>query len=266
MHRSKLMIAAAVAALAAFGGGAYAASQSNTNPRQAFLNDVAKRLGTSPQKLNQAFRSAFFDRLDAAVAAGRMSKAQADAIKRRIQQNGAIPFGAPGFFRHEHRGMLGGPGGRDGLLAAAAKYLGLTPTQLGSQLESGRSLAQVAKSRNKSTSGLQNAMLGAAKTRLDSAVKAKQLTSAQEAQLLSRLKSKVGNLINNSEPRGLARPRGGGFFGRPPGAADLGGGPPGAADFGGGPPGAAGFGGGPPPPDGPPGGAPAPGTNSSTPY
>ena len=41
--------------------------------------------------------------------------------------------------------MLGGPGGRDGLLAAAAKYLGVTPTQLGSQLESGRSLAQVAR-------------------------------------------------------------------------------------------------------------------------
>jgi hypothetical protein len=248
MHKSKLTIAAAVAALTAFGGGAYAASQSNTNPRQAFLNDVAKRLGTSPQKLNQALRNAFFDRLDAAVAAGKLSRQQAEAIKRRIQRDGAIPFGAPGFFGHEHRGLLGPPGGpgeRHGLLSAAAKYLGLSPTQLRSQLKSGHSLAQIAKSRNKSTSSLQNAMVAAAKTRLDGAVKAKQLTSSQESQILNRLKGKIGDVINNTEPRGLARPRGG-FIGRPPGAAD--------------------FGGPPPPVDGPPAGAPAPGGNSSTPY
>jgi hypothetical protein len=246
MHKSKVTIAAAVAALAAFGGGAYAATQSNTNPRQAFLNDVAKRLGTSPQRLDQAVRNAFLDRLDAAVKAGKMTKAQADAIKRRIQQGGAVPFGAPGFFGHEHRGMLGRPGGRHGLLLAAEKYLGLSATQLRSQLESGHSLAQIAKSRNKSTSGLQSAMLAAAKTRLDSAVKAKHLTGAQEAQLLSATRTKIGDMINNAEPRDSAGPRGGGVFGHPGGAAD--------------------FGGGPRSPDGPPPGAPAPGGNPGTPY
>ena len=259
MHKSKLTIAAAVAALAAFAGGAYAASQNSTNPRQAFLNDVAKRLGTTPQKLDQALRSAFFDRLDAAVRAGKLTKQQADAIKRRIAQGVPVPFGAPGFFGHEHHGLFGGPGARHGLLSAAATYLGLTPMQLASQLESGHSLAQIAKSRNKSTTGLQNAMLAAAKSRLDSAVKAKRLTSSQETQILNRLKTRISAIVNNAGPRGLARPEGdrlapppgARFFGRPPG---------GAADFGGGPP--------PPdgPPAGPPAGVPAPGANSTTPY
>ena len=51
MHRSlkrKLVIGLAALAVAALAGGAYAATQSSTpNTRQAFLNDVAKRLQRS---------------------------------------------------------------------------------------------------------------------------------------------------------------------------------------------------------------------------
>ena len=42
--RHKLLIAAAAVIAAASAGGAYAATQTATNPKQAFVNDVAKRL------------------------------------------------------------------------------------------------------------------------------------------------------------------------------------------------------------------------------
>ncbi|MBV9309850.1 MAG: hypothetical protein JOZ73_03420 [Solirubrobacterales bacterium] len=238
-HRKKLSIAGALVALAAFGGGAYAATQSNTNPRQAYLSDVAKRLGTSPQQLNQALEQALFDRLNAAVAAGKLTKAQADAIKRRIEQSGGLPLGGLGFLGHREHGAFGGPGARGGLLTAAAKYLGLSQAQLMSELSAGHSLAQIAHQRNKSTSGLQNAMLASAKTRLDRAAAAKRLTSAQETQLLNRLKTRISRLIQTAPPRGMRPgwPHPGGL----PGRSGAFPGPPGggAADFGG-----------PPPPDG----------------
>jgi hypothetical protein len=72
-------------ATAAFAGGAYAATQdSAANARQAFLSDVAKRLHVTPQPLSGALIAAFLDQLHAAVAAGRLTQAQADAIKRRV--------------------------------------------------------------------------------------------------------------------------------------------------------------------------------------
>ena len=80
MHRilrHKLLAGGAAAAVLALGGGAYAATQSGSNPRQAFLNDVAKRLNVSPSQLNSALKGAFTDRLNAAVKAGMLTQAQA---------------------------------------------------------------------------------------------------------------------------------------------------------------------------------------------
>ena len=49
-------------------GGAYAATQtSGQNTRQAFLNDVAKRLHVTPQQLTAALNGASIDQLQAEV-------------------------------------------------------------------------------------------------------------------------------------------------------------------------------------------------------
>src|SRR5579859_5135815 len=93
--KSRLVIGATAVAVAAFAGGAYAATQTNSNPRQAFLNDVAKRLNVSPQMLRSALRGAQLDQLKAAVAAGKLTQAQANAIEKRLQRGGPFPFGGP---------------------------------------------------------------------------------------------------------------------------------------------------------------------------
>src|SRR5919201_3203264 len=93
LRRRVAIGATGLAVAAAATGGAYAAtSGSGTSDRQAFLNDVAKRLHVSSSDLKSAIKGALFDRLDADVKAGRLTQAQADAIKKRIQQRGGVPF------------------------------------------------------------------------------------------------------------------------------------------------------------------------------
>ena len=192
--RHKLLIGAAVLALAAGAGGAYAATQSSSNPRQAYLNDVAKRLGVSPSKLRAALRGAFLDRLNADVKAGRLTQAEADRIKRRIEQGRGFPLGPPRRFGFE-------PRGHRGPFSAAAQYLGVSEPQLLSELRGGRTLAEVAKAHGKSVSGLEQALIGRAKSRLARGVAAGVITAAQAQRIESRLAQRIDRLVNQGLPR-----------------------------------------------------------------
>jgi hypothetical protein len=202
--KRRFVIGLAVVAAAAAGGGAYAAaaaggSGGSDSNRQAFLNDVAKRLHVTPQQLSNALKGAAIDRLNAAVSSGRLTQAQANELGRRIEQ-GQVPFGG-----HEFRGPhgFGGPPfvGGPPLLGAAASYLGLTVPQLFQQLQTGKSLAQIASARGKSVSGLKSAITAQLKSRLDQAVTRGMISAAQERQMLSNLSSRLGDLIN-----GIHRP------------------------------------------------------------
>lgn len=188
--RHKLLIAAVALVAAASAGGAYAAAQSSSNPRQAYLNDVAKRLHVSPARLRSALKAALIDRLNEMVKTGQLTQAQANKIEQRLEKGAPLTFGFPGGFRR------GFHAGRAGILNTAASYLGLTQSQLISDLRSGQSLAQVATSRGKSVSGLEAAITAAEKTRLDRLVSSHFLTSAQEQRMLSRLSARIDKLVN----------------------------------------------------------------------
>src|SRR6266536_4820542 len=142
-RRTKIAAATAVF-LAAIGGGVAVAASGDSSPSEeskAVIDDAAAQLGISPSKLSDALKKALSDRVDAAVTAGRITKAEGDALKERIQADDFPLFGGG-----LHRGFghfLGGG-------AAAADYLGLTEAQLHSELEGGKSLAQVARDRGKS--------------------------------------------------------------------------------------------------------------------
>jgi hypothetical protein len=213
----KLAIGAAVLAAAAFAGGAYAATQSSpVSVRQAFLNDVAKRLNVTPQQLSGAIRSAYFDELSDAVADHRLTQSQADSIKQRINQNGGLPLGGllapfpltgayrgrPFLFPAPARPMLVFGG-----LAAAARYLGLMPMQLLPKLASGRSLAQIATADGKSVSGLEQAIVASERSMLDKLVASKVITAAREQRLLAWLSKKVDALVNRGGFRMSLLPR-----------------------------------------------------------
>src|SRR3954453_3870584 len=222
--KRRVVIAVAAGLLLVGAGGAFAAGRlsSPKEERQAVINDAAKQLGIEPAKLSAALTKALQNRVDAAVAAGRITKAEGDALKARIQA-GDAPFlfgggphhGGPGFGHHH------GPG-----LDAVAKYLGITEAQLRTELQNGKTLADVAKAHGKTVDGLVNALVDEAKTKLDAAVKAGKLTQAEANQMLSELKEHLTDFVNGKFP---APPfgehhgdrhgfRGGAFFGPPPAA------------------------------------------------
>jgi len=222
--RGKLVLGLAALAVAAFAGGAYAATQSaSPNTRQAFLNDVAKRLHVPPQQLTAALNGAEIDQLQDQVKAGTLTQSQANALEQRLKQSGASPAVPFGFF-----GPGGGPGpgfgppgpGKGGPapqirhfgvpfavaggIGPAATYLGLNDAQLLQQLSNGKSLAQIASAKGKSVSGLEQAIGSALKARFDKLVANKMLTAAQEKKILLSLSARIASEVNQ---KGLPFPR-----------------------------------------------------------
>ncbi len=192
-RRRKLVVGAASVLAAAGGGAAVAASQDGSPSAEsnAIIDDAAAQLGISPSKLSDALKKALGDRVDAAVAAGRLTKEEGDALKARIQSD-AFPLllGPPGGLGHfGHFGHFAG-------LDAAASYLGLTEAQLRSELASGKSLAQVARDHSKSVEGLVSALVDAEKKELAEAVASGRIAKAQEDELLAGLKNRIANLVN----------------------------------------------------------------------
>lgn len=216
--KRKLAVGAAGLAILAGGGGAYAAAASGTAAKpadraaeqKAFLDDVAKRLNVTRDQLDAAIKGAAEARIDAAVAAGTLTKEQGDAAKKRLA-NG-VPLLGPGLLG----GKFGGPGPHARLgglgffgLDGAADYLGLSDDQLRQQLQDGKSLADIAKAQNKDVAGLKAALKAAATKRLDEAVNDGHLTAEQRTKILADLDSRLDDLINRTPPD---RPLGPGRF------------------------------------------------------
>src|SRR5256714_14626546 len=209
-RKLKLKVGAGVAAAAAVAGGGAALAADrfgSSSDSQAVVNDAAKQLGVTPSALSSALKKALENRIDAAVAAGELTKAQGDELKQRIE-SGVLPL----FF-----GPRGGPHEHFGELDAAASYLGLTEAALETQLESGTSLAQVAKDRGKSVDGLIQALVDQATKRLDAAAAAGRLTKAQEQQILVGLKQRTTDFGNGIRRRDHHFRFDRGFAGPPPG-------------------------------------------------
>jgi hypothetical protein len=212
IKRHKRSVAAgAVALFAIAGGGAAIAATQSTSPQaqsNAIIADAAGQLGVSSTKLSDALKQALENQVDAAVKAGTITQAQATELKARIAAGdvpliGLGPGGGHGFGHH------GGPGGPG--LDAAATYLGLTQSALMTQLQSGKTLADLAKATDgKSVDGLVAAMVADAKTHIAADVKAGRLTQAQATQIEFDLTAHITDMVNGAMPQ---RPD---FHGGPP--------------------------------------------------
>ena len=144
-----------------------------------------------------------------AVTAGRLTQAQADLIVPTLTQrftdfvNGVRPAGGPGRgfgFGHRH--------GQGDDLAAAATYLGTTTSDLLTQLQAGKTLAQIAGSK---TTGLIAALVAHEKQELADAVAAGRLTQAQADQIVPMLTQRFTDLVNGTFPARGSRPPYGSF-------------------------------------------------------
>src|SRR5688572_13944147 len=195
------LVAGAVAGLAVAGGGAAAVAATQTDsPREeskAVVEDAAKQLGVQPTELSNALRQALKNRIDAAVAAGRLTEAQGKELKERVDAED-FPLLGPG-----PRGGHHGPGGflHHGLDAAAA-YLGTTEEALREQLRDGTTLVEAAQQAGKSVDGLVDALVADAKEKLDAAQAAGRITAAEKQEKLQDLREHVTALVNGERPEG----------------------------------------------------------------
>jgi hypothetical protein len=216
LKKRRNMLAVGAAALVAVTGSAGAiAATGALSPQeesQAVVEDAAERLGVEPTELSNAIKAALKARVDAAVADGRLTEAQATELKERID-SGEVPIfglgrGGPG---HGHFGHFGD-------LDAAASYLGMTEAALRTELAEGQTLAEVAEAQDKSVDGLVDALVAAAKEDLQQAVEDGRLTDAQRDDIVATLGERITAKVNGERGPGRVGP---GFgFGPPPPGGD----------------------------------------------
>jgi hypothetical protein len=211
--RRAMVIGTAVAALAAIGGTALAHESSTVG--DSFVGDFARHLGVSPAKVREAYQATVIDRIEAAVKAGRLTRAQADAIEARVKARAGGPFvfGGPRGFddgRFEHHGAFDHHGPFDhrgpAPFDAAATYLGVSEDALHEELASGKTLAQIAKANGKTASGLEAAMTASLRARLAAAVKAGRLTKQQAGRFIRAVTSHLDNFVQHGFDYQLSPP------------------------------------------------------------
>jgi hypothetical protein len=173
------------------------------------LAAVATAHNVTAQTLIDALVKAETDRLAAAVTAGTITQAQADAKKADLparmttQVNNTFQFGGPG-----GRGGHGGGIGADDL-AAAATAIGITPAELTTALGTGQTLAAIATANGKTAQAVIDALVKAETDKLAAAVTAGTITQAQadakKADLVARVTNQVNNGVHLGGPGGPGR-------------------------------------------------------------
>jgi hypothetical protein len=136
--------------------------------------------------------AAIKDALKGLVTEKTLTQAQADKVAETLDQK--LPQRGPG-----HRGP-GGPGpARLGPLEVA-KVLGLTPAELRTQLEAGKTLAQIAQSKGISKSALIAGLVKEAEADLARAVTNGRLSQAQADTIKSTLTARITEKVDRVGP------------------------------------------------------------------
>jgi hypothetical protein len=188
-------LVASLAAVATLALGAGAASAADS---PSLVDDAAARLGVSPDRLRDAFKAALSARVDAAVAAGRLTPEQGAKLKARIAAAKRLGIAVRGGIFERHKAMLGRIGGKARARGPIETYLDMTRAELRAALRSGKSLAQIAAARGKTAAGLQAAMLAPVKTALALAVDRGRLTQARADEILARITERVATTIQKA--------------------------------------------------------------------
>jgi len=171
---------------------------------QVFVDKLAGILHLTPAQTQDALKQAQLQTVDQMLADGKITKAQADAMKARInagQGLGAVGgFGREGGFKADRTLMKDLTTAE---LNAAAAALHMSTADFQSALRSGKSLSPLETQQKVSDSAVKAAMKSAAKGVLDKAVKAGTITQAQADSILS----KVGSGMNFRSGHKPARPQ-----------------------------------------------------------
>ena len=165
-----------------------ASPNASKNYAHVFVDKLAGILHLTPAQTQDALKQAQLQTVDQMLADGKITKAQADAMKARI--NAGQGLGAFGGFGR-HGGFKGDRTLMNDLMTAelnaVASALHMSTADLKSAVHSGKSLSDLETQQNVSDTAVKAAMKSAAKGVLDKAVKAGTITQAQADAILARV-------------------------------------------------------------------------------
>lgn len=165
-----------------------------------FMKHFAVALGKSQAEINAAFQKAIAQTLADEVKSGQITQAQADAITKKLA--GQTPCALPSKPGHENGGHKSALGAYlQQYLTAAAAALGISETQLKTDLAGGQSLSQIAAAQHVSEADFRTRLIANLKPVLDKAVADKKLTADQEQKIISELQTGALPLWNQAVQR-----------------------------------------------------------------
>lgn len=177
-----------------------------------FSKSFAAKAGVDEAKLNSAFSGAVSETADEAVKNGTLNQAQADFIKAQSKNGFKGLLATPKFdFSKAPKGKGDWKGTNEALqyllpiLNSVSQSLKLSPIELAQQIQSGKSLADVAKAQGVELQTVKDATTAAIKTQLDGVVKAGKVTQAQADKALQTVNiwfDEVANLNVKNLPNG----------------------------------------------------------------
>lgn len=187
---------------------------SGSSRMETYLQDLAKNLGIDETKLKDALKQTSLDQVQADLAAGKITQAQADQMTQAIQNGNGPLFGFGG------RGGPGGPRNGAGPIgpgmrqddAALAQFLGIDQATLEQAEQSGQSLAAIASAHGKSATDLKTFLTTQEQTRLNTAVSSGKITQQQADTMLQQFNRTLDARINATHTPGTGPhfgPRGG---------------------------------------------------------
>jgi polyhydroxyalkanoate synthesis regulator phasin len=206
-------IAALVAILGVAAIGAVAVAQDSGNGADSPFNfgqrlhdAIAKALGISADEYDAAIDTARQQVLDDAVSEGVLTQDQADQMRERMAE-GFGPGMKGGYFGPRgdmfgrgfgHGGFMGGA--ENSLLSVAADKLGMTVDELVTELQAGKSIADVAGEKGIDVQTITDAYLAQLEESLNQAVTDGKLTQERADSMLDMAKEHITDQLDNAWP------------------------------------------------------------------
>ncbi len=165
-----------------------------TNPYcQQYLQDLANRLGVPVSTLQQDKLASAEDVLAQLVKDGKLTKNQANQIKQRLESHKACSGKGRGLWG---RGvtMQSLKQYLPGVATQVAQGLNMTANQLMSQLQSGKSLSEIATAQGVSSAQLQTLVTNAIQSAVNKAVSDGNLTQQQATNIMQMIQKNPGAL------------------------------------------------------------------------
>lgn len=214
--RTALIAAGLVAMASIIGGGIVFAQTSGSNSplgnlaslttqagpnsgQSDYITQLATNLGVDVATLKAAIATTNGDELKKAVAAGTITQAQADKIAAALPGD-TFFFGAHGSKTPGNPAVpgKGGPffGAITDVEGSVATFLGVTPAQLKTELQGGKSLADVATAHEKTRDDLKTYLTTQANAQIERAVSDGKLAQAQADMIKSALSTHLDQIID----------------------------------------------------------------------